>query len=357
MRILYGAFSQGNGHLSKASVLVPLLEARGHEVRVITSGPPPTSCYQFTWHRHFPGIAYVAKNGRTDYLASFQQWTCRLPTLFKGIWAIRGIAREFRPDLVISDFEPMTASPLVEPGCEVVSISRQVSLLDPDVPMPPAGGFDRKMTRSVIRVFTCGADRKYGYHYEPASFRCVPPLIRAAAKQARPELGEHVLLYSGLPSFQPEPAEVADWAKRNRQRVVAYGFAPECAISGERYISFRRPNPQQFLEDMATSRGVITTAGLSTPIEAFLLRKPLVVVPIPRQWEQTVNAYQLHEAEIACSVPNWDFNKILETPAPAADHRLLSWMRTGSDYILNRLLNEPASATEEQPADAALPAA
>jgi uncharacterized protein (TIGR00661 family) len=192
------------------------------------------------------------------------------------------------------------------------------------------------MTRSVIRVFTCGADRKYGYHYEPASFRCVPPLIRAEAKLGRADVGEHVLLYSGLPSFQPRPADVAAWARKNRQRVIAYGFAPECAIEGERYVSFRRPNPRQFLDDMATSRGVMTTAGLSTPIEAFLLRKPLVVVPIPRQWEQTVNAFQLHEAKIACV--------LLETPTPAADHPLLPWMRTGSDFVLNRILDEPATA-------------
>jgi len=357
MRILYGAFSQGNGHLSKASVLVPLLEARGHEVRVITSGPPPTACYSFNWHRHFPGIAYVAKNGRTDYMASFQQWTRRLPLLFKGVWAIRALAREFRPDLVISDFEPMTASPLAEPGCEVISISRQVTLLDPDVPMPPEGGFDRKMTRSVVRVFTAGADRKYGYHYEPASFRCVPPLIRAEAKQARPELGEHVLLYSGLPSFQPDPEEVAAWARKNRQRVIAYGFAPDICPQEERYFAFRQPNKQQFLEDMATSRGVITTAGLSTPIEAFLLRKPLVVVPIPRQWEQTVNAYQLHEADIACSVPDWDFDQILDRPAPGVDHPLLSWMRTGSDFIINRLLDEPMTPSIEEPQEVQRPAA
>ncbi len=269
MRILYGAFSQGNGHLSKASVLVPLLTARGHEVRVITSGPPPTTCYQFPWHRHFPGIAYVTKNGKTDYLASFQQWSRAFPTLLKGIWSVRRLAREFRPDLVISDFEPMTASPLVEPNCEVVAISRQVSLLDPDVPMPPSGGFDRKMTRSVVRVFTIGADRKLGYHYEPSSFRCVPPLIREEAKQARPELGEHVLMYCGLHSFLPPAEHLAEWARKNKQLVFAYGFPAELSKENQRYISFRQPNPQKFLEDMATSRGVITTAGLSTPSKHF----------------------------------------------------------------------------------------
>lgn len=344
MRIIYGAFAQGNGHLSKASVLVPLMEARGHEVRVITSGPTPTGCYHFNWHRHFPGIAYVATDGRTDYMASFRQWVRDLPKMMRGIWALRSVVREFQPDLVISDFEPMTASPLIEPNCEVVAISRQVSLLDPDIPMPPAGGFDRKMTRSVIRVFTCGADRRYGYHYEPASFRCVPPIIRAEARQARPEMGEHVLLYSGLPSFQPPPEEVAHWAVRNRQRVIAYGFSEAMHSPPERLIEFRQPNRQQFLEDLVTSRGVITTAGLSTPIEAFLLRKPLVVVPIPRQWEQTVNAFQLHETGIAHSAPDWNLNKTLETPPPAADHPLLDWMSIGSDMVLDRILDEATPA-------------
>lgn len=346
MRIIYGAFSQGNGHLSKASVLVPLMEARGHEVRVITSGPPPTGCYQFSWHRHFPGIAYVAKNGRTDYLASFKQWVRDLPKMMRGIWALRSVVREFQPDLVISDFEPMTASPLIEPNCEVVAICRQLSLLDPDIPMPPSGGFDRKMTRSVVRVFTCGADRRYGYHYEPASFRCVPPIIRAEAKQAVAERGEHILLYSGLPSFQPAPQDVADWATRNNQRVLAYGFAEADHLTPTRNIEFRLPNRQQFLQDMATSGGVITTAGLSTPIEAFLLRKPLVVVPIPRQWEQTVNAYQLNEAGIANSTPDWNFDRMLETPPPAADHPLLEWMSIGSDFVLDRILDETTAAPE-----------
>lgn len=351
MRIIYGAFSQGNGHLSKASVLVPMMEARGHEVRVITSGPPPTNCYRFNWHRHFPGVAYVTRDGRTDYLASVRQWARDLPVVMRGIWSLRKIVREFQPELIVSDFEPMTTSPLIEPNCEVVAISRQVTMLDPDVPMPPGGGFERKITRSVIRVFTCGADRRYGYHYEPASFRCVPPIIRDEARQARPEMGEHVLIYCGLASFQPPPEEIVHWATRNQQRVRAYGFSNIVANNHSRLVDFPKPNPGQFLQDLVTSRGVITTAGLSTPIETFLLQKPLVVVPIPRQWEQTVNAYQLSEAGIASSVSSWDLNRILEIPPPAADHPLLDWMNIGSDMVLNRILDTPPPAPTPSEAD------
>ncbi len=69
MRILYGVHTQGQGGLAKASILVPRMEALGHEVRIVTSGVQPPACYQFTWQRHVPGMEYVVADGRADSLA------------------------------------------------------------------------------------------------------------------------------------------------------------------------------------------------------------------------------------------------------------------------------------------------
>ena len=75
MRILYGAFAQGHGHFSKAAVLVPLLEAAGHEVRVVSSGgEEPPAGYRFRWHRHYPGLSYAVTRGRTDLTKTFLKW-------------------------------------------------------------------------------------------------------------------------------------------------------------------------------------------------------------------------------------------------------------------------------------------
>lgn len=346
MRILYGINSQGHGHFSKAAVLVPLLEARGHEVRVISSGPVPPSGYSFTWHRHFHGLPYIVAEGRTCYSQTFRNWMRDLPKLFGSLWRVRRIVRCFEPDLILTDFEPLTASPLIEARCEIVAVSRQIALFDPSVPLPEGLALERKLTRTAIRLFTCGADRRYGYHYEPSSFRCLPPIIRSEISRLRPETGDHIVVYSHHSSTE----DLVAWANSNCQQVRAYGFQGT-PRGREGRVLFQPPGRQQLLEDLRTARGVITNAGLTTPLEAFLLRKPVCVVPIPGQWEQVVNAFHLERAGIACRSDTWDYRRLLDTPPVPADHPLQEWLSTSPEQVLDRLVHDDRPAT----GNAALP--
>ena len=339
MRIIYGAFAQGQGHFSKAAVLVPQLEAWGHEVRVISSGwdtPPPG--YQFRWHRHFPGMSYVVTKGRTDPLRTTWKWIRESPRVFANVWKLRRIVREFQPDLIISDFEPLTASPFLRPPCEVVALSRQVAMYDPAIPLPPAGWLDETLTRTVIRMFTAGADRRHGYHYAPASPQCVPPVVRPELRHARPELGEHLLVYNHYCATDGgEPDALIAWAERRRVPVRVYGL-PQVPRGRHGLVDFRAPAPQGMVEDMRTARAVITSAGLTTPLEAFLLGKPVCVVPIPGHWEQVVNAFHLSEAGLVRWCRTWDYDAATEQPAPAADHPLAGWLNNSPAAILRHVL-------------------
>lgn len=339
MRILYGIYAQGHGHFSKAAVLAPLLESRGHEVRMVSSGadsPPPG--YQFTWHRHFPGLSYVVTNGRTDYKRTFVKWAREVPRVLRHLGALREIVREFQPDAILSDFEPLSACPLLQANCEVIALSRQIALFDRTIPLPEEMSFERKMTRTVVRMFTAGADRLFGYHYEPASFRCVPPVLRTEIRGLRPEQGDHYFVYNHYHTADGGTGEaLIEWAARNRREVIAYGF-PEIPRGRHGFVDFRPPHRTRVLEDMRTSRGVMTTAGLSTPLEAFLLDKPAVTVPIPGHYEQLANAFHLEQAGIAGWARTWDYDRLLEQPPPAYDHRLAGWLRTPPERILDHVL-------------------
>lgn len=339
MRILYGIFAQGHGHFSKAAVLAPLLERRGHEVRVISSGADaPPAGYRFTWHRHFPGLSYVVTDGHTDYKRTFSKWIREAPRVLRHLWALRALVREFQPDVILSDFEPLSACPLLQAGCEVVALSRQIALFDRTIPLPEEMAFERKVTRTVVRMFTAGADRLFGYHYEPTSFRCVPPVIRPDLHCLRPEFGDHFFVYNHYHTADGGTgAELVEWARRNRVEVVAYGF-PEMPRGLHGSVDFRLPNRARVLEDMRTSRGVMTTAGLSTPLEAFLLDKPAVTVPIPGHYEQFANAFHLEQAGIAGWSRTWNFDRLLEQPTPALDHRLSGWLRTPVERIIDHVL-------------------
>ncbi len=340
MRVLYGAFAQGQGHFSKAAVLIPLLESRGHEVRLISSGgQQPPDGYHFGWHRHFPGLAYVVSEGRIDYKKSFLKWLSETPRLFSHLWTIRELVREFRPDVVLSDFEPLSASPFIQPNCEVIALSRQVALSDRSIPLPQNMLWERKMTRSVVRFFTAGADRLFGYHYEPASFRCVPPIIREELRGLIPENGSHILVYNYYDTLETGSAEsLIAWADRNCRSVIAYGF-PDVERGRSGRVMFRPPSRTDMIEDMRTAGAVITSAGLTAPLEAFLLRKPTVVVPIPSQWEQQVNAFQLQNAGLAARSETWNYDFLLDQAAPSADHPLLRWLQSPVERVLDHVLD------------------
>ncbi|MDA1016296.1 MAG: glycosyltransferase [Planctomycetota bacterium] len=341
MRILYGAFAQGHGHFSKASVLVPLLEHRGHQVRVVSSGgsqPPPG--YDFRWHRHFPALSYVVKNGLIDYKKSSAKWAREFPRILGHLVKLRALVREFEPDLIISDFEPLTASPFLAPRCEVVSLCRQVALFDPQVPLPETLDLQRKLTRAVFRLFTAGADRCYGYHYMPASYRCVPPVVRSSIRNVVPEIGDHIVVYNHVNNVGTGSAEsLISWASRNRQTIKAYGFpAADRGVCG--FVEFCAQDPVQMPEDLRTSKGVATTAGLTTPLEAYLLGKPVLTVPIPQHWEQQVNAAHLEQAGIATARQDWDFDMLLKRPIQPIVTGVPSWLRTSPEQILDHVLCE-----------------
>ncbi|HMB90388.1 MAG TPA: glycosyltransferase family protein, partial [Rhodothermales bacterium] len=55
-------------------------------------------------------------------------------------------------------------------------------------------------------------------------------------------------------------------------------------------LTFKEPSLDGFLEDLATSRAVLCTAGFTLISEALYLGKPLLVVPNRGIFEQTLNA-------------------------------------------------------------------
>jgi uncharacterized protein (TIGR00661 family) len=345
MRIIYGCNSQGQGHLGKAAVLVPLLEARGHEVRVISSGPAPPEGYEFRWHRHLHGLTYEISQGRADLGATLRAWLRSSPDLVDSLKSVRKLVRRFQPDLIVSDFEPLTGSPLLDPPCEVVSVCRQVALLDPAIPTPAPTSTYAKLVRTMIRLFTMGAHRKHGYHYFPSSPRCVPPIIRPELLRLRPSAGDHVLVYNHSFADGGESERLVAWASDRRVPVRAYGF-PDAPRGQAGYVRFQPASRQQMLLDMASSRGVMTTAGLTTPAESFLLGKPVCVVPLPDQWEQLANARHLEDSGMAIASSEWNYDRLLEAPCPAVEHPSHLWLTTDAETVLRVILGEKEAAHE-----------
>lgn len=338
MRIIYGCNTQGQGHLSKAAALVPILRGWGHDVHVVSSGPNALQGYTFEKHLHVPGLEYVIQNGQTDYQATAAKWARSIPKMLVSLSRVKSLVREFQPEAIVSDFEPFTASPMLGADCPVISVSRQVTLCDPEIPSPEGLDFDRRLARSTIRLFLMGSDRQYGYHYEPTTWRSLPPIIRPELASVTPKQGDYLFIYNFHHCNAQRADELVRWANSRRQPAKCYGFLQEKPRGFDGMVEFCKPGRDELLNDLANARAVITTAGFTLPIEAYLFDKPTSVVPIPNQWEQLTNAFHLENAGMSKHLTDWDYDAAMEVPIPERNDRLEVWLRTPAEAVLKQIL-------------------
>ena len=156
-RILYAVQTTGNGHLTRSLDIVPLLQARA-EVDVLLSGPPTTMPLPYQPAHRAVGMGFVfGKKGDIDFPRTLGQ--------LHG----RTFVREMRAlpvddyDLVISDFEPVSAWACRLRGRPCVALSHQDAVLNRNAPQsrkPDVPG------RLVLKHYAPATA-----HYPPHSFQ------------------------------------------------------------------------------------------------------------------------------------------------------------------------------------------
>ena len=98
-RILYAIQGTGNGHLSRALDVVPLLQARCDQLDVLVSGPPADLPLPFAVKYKAQGMGFVfGKKGGINFVKTFLQFNS-----VKFLHEVRHLPVESY-DLVISDF-------------------------------------------------------------------------------------------------------------------------------------------------------------------------------------------------------------------------------------------------------------
>ena len=122
MKILYGIQLNGNGHITRSLELINQLKAKGYEVDVIASGGN-YSIELPDYIKKFKGLSmYFNKSGRINKLKT----TLSL-NLFKLIKDVNYDCSVY--DLVISDFEPISAYSAKKHKVKSIGISNQVSII------------------------------------------------------------------------------------------------------------------------------------------------------------------------------------------------------------------------------------
>lgn len=286
MKILYAIQGTGNGHMSRARHIVPCLEQHG-EVDLLVSWSRQTELdlgRPLTYRFH--GLGYIfGKTGGIDYAQTLRH--VRLREFIKDIRALP----VDRYDLVISDFEPISAWACQLHHRACVLMSHQASFLSPKTPRPQGAPHPAEL---ILRFYAPGTDT-VAFHFDRYDTFIHTPVIRREVRALSPRNQGHVTVY--LPAHDHRelvrrlaPIRGIAWEVFTKERGQAY-------TTGS--VKVQTVQNEAFLQSLEGCSGLISGGGFETNAEALYLAKKLLVIPMRGQYEQQCNAEALRRMGVA----------------------------------------------------------
>jgi uncharacterized protein (TIGR00661 family) len=281
MRILYGIQGTGNGHLSRSMDIVPLLQQHG-DVDVIVSGIQGDLPLPFPVKYKCHGFGFVfGKSGGVDIWKTFVKAKTR--TFLNEINDLP--INDY--DVVINDFEPVSAWACYMKDKPCIGLSHQAAVLHPNAPLPP----ETDMMGKLILKHYAPVTKQYGFHFKSFGPNIFTPVIRQQVRDQQVDNLGHYTVY--LPAYDD---------KRLVKRLTEFSDVKWDVFSKHNRKTFSHKNVsiqpisnEAFIKSMATSAGVLCGGGFETPAEALFMKKKLLVIPMKTQYEQQLNAAAVKE--------------------------------------------------------------
>lgn len=311
MKILYGVQGTGNGHLSRALDVVPCLQKHG-EVDILVSGSQGDLSLPFTVKYKLPGLSFIfGKSGGVSLWKTLARTNIR-----KLIRSIKNLPVEDY-DLIITDFEPVTAWACYFKNKACISLSHQTAVLSPGAPRPD----HTDMVGKLILNNYAPSSARYGFHFRAFRDNIFTPVIRSQVRSHAISNEGHYTVY--LPSYDDNRLiSFLSEFKNVRWDVFSKHNSKLLKINN---ITIQPIDGAKFTSSMAASAGVLCGAGFETPAEALFLGKKLLVIPMKNQYEQHLNAAALSEMNVP----------VVKSLKPKYKHLIEEWLENGQKVSVN----------------------
>ena len=280
MKILYAIQGTGNGHASRALEIVPYLQKRA-EVDILVSGYQCELKFPFEIKYKLYGLSFIfGKKGGVDL------WETLRKTKFRNLWKeIKSLpVKDY--DLIINDFEPVSAWACKLRNTPIISLSHQNAVADDKAPKYGKFKFER-----LILKYYAPARNKFGFHFKTYSSATFLPIIRKEIRLKNITKKGHYTVY--LPAYGDKKLiKILSQFKKIKWEVFSK-HSNQFQLHNN--VIIRPIDGNEFIKSIASSNGVLCGAGFETPAEALFLQKKLMVIPMKNQYEQQCNALALKE--------------------------------------------------------------
>jgi uncharacterized protein (TIGR00661 family) len=302
-RILYAVQGTGNGHVARAREIIPIL-MQWAEVEVFLSGDQSQVSLPGSSIRTSKGLTFIYNKRGGLSLTK----TVLKNNLLRVMWEIIRFPVH-RYDLIINDFESITAWSGWLKNKPIVGLGHQFALRKGEVPWPT----HKDVIGAFILRWYAPVSKSYGFHFQRFGENIFTPVVRSEVRQW--EIDDRGFFLAYLPAVGLRETLALLEQTQESWKV----FSKEVpAVSKVGSIMLYPIDGKTFSKALASCSGVLTSAGFETPAEALFLGKRLAVVPIQGQFEQWCNAEALKTYHIP----------VFERWGPAMLPGLLEWIRS-----------------------------
>ncbi|MFH1408501.1 MAG: MJ1255/VC2487 family glycosyltransferase [Nanoarchaeota archaeon] len=342
VKILYGIGGQGMGHATRSLVVIEELQ-KNNEVSVITGDRP----YAFL-HERFKNVSQIKihkihtlhqkyKEDQTYHLGTVASNIKSFPKYTTSFRKVRAAVKSFKPDLIITDFEPFTAMIANQKRMPLLSIDNQHIMVKTSLQMRKSPKQEALATKMVVRSFVPRADEfiitTFFYPKKVSKHaHLVPPILRKQILNARPKQGTHVLVYQTSQTNM----DILKTLMKTDQKYIVYGYG---AKGLHKNLMFKAFNEKGFFSDLSSAKAVITNGGFSLMSEAIALHKPVLSQPLKKDFEQFINSYFLQKCrygKMSETVDKKSLNRFFDM-IPKYQSALKEYTQEGNKELFKKL--------------------
>jgi len=311
MNILFAIQATGNGHLSRAREFIPYLRQYG-SVDLLVSGTQSDVHlpYLIKYKKH--GISFTfGKGGGIDIADTIKQ--LKPFTFFKDVCSFP--VQNY--DLVINDFEPVTAWACHIKQKTCVALSHQSAYLSKKVPRPKK---KNPLAEAILKHYA-PCSHAISFHFSPFDSFIHTPVIRSDIRNREVSNQGHITVYL--------PAHSDTLLVKNLTRIkdVKWEVFSKHSNKGHRIqnVLISPINNEAFTKSMASSNGLLTAGGFEGPAEALFLGKKVLSIPMQGQYEQQCNGEALKKMGV----------EVVDKIDQYFTYRLLNWLENKRAITIN----------------------
>jgi uncharacterized protein (TIGR00661 family) len=311
MKILYAIQGTGNGHISRAREIVPILQQYG-DLDLLISGTQADVSLSQSVKYQFHGFSYIfGKKGGIDFWATFKAMNLR--RFWKDMHAIP--LENY--DIIINDFEPLTAWACKIKKIKSISLSHQAAFLSAKTPRPKL----RDKKAEVILKYYAPTTNHIGFHFKAYDDFIYTPVIRSEIRSLKTQKLNHYTVY--LPAIDDKillkylhQVKETNWEVFSKHQNIPYQHGN---------VKVFPVDNAKFNLSLSNCSGLLTGGGFEGPAEALFLGKKVMMMPMKNQFEQICNAEAAKELGVPV-VKKIDKNFV---------HKLTTWVKEEQNIEVN----------------------